>query len=120
MIINITKSVLFTQDPDMRFSEEYGVPRGFWNLIFNRAKYLEYSLSELCELYQIKTGRKMDMMAMLRWVRRAEIYNKAQPLIRKGTRVVMSEYFGELEEIIVKELLKNVRRSDSKGSRTII
>lgn len=126
MIINLTKSDLFTKDPDIRFALEYGLPRGLWNLLFNRAKYLEYSVNELCELYQIKTKsllgepKVMPYTTMKRWIWRTEIYNRAIPFVKKGAETVVSEVFGEFEEELLKELGKHLRNGETKDSRILI
>jgi hypothetical protein len=120
MLINLTKSSLFTIDPDRRFSDMYGVPLGMWKLIYNRAKYLNYSIPEMCELYQIKTKKEIPRLTMTRWVWRTDVYNKVHPFVKMGTRTVMSEIFGEYEDEVIKELTKHIKSGEAKDSRSII
>lgn len=120
MIIHISKSDLFTKDPDIRFANQYNLPRGFWNFMFNRAKHLEYTVQELCELYRIKTGKEMPDFSMRRWLWRTEIYNLAFPFIKKGAQTVVSEVFGEYEDELIKELTKHMRDGATKNSNILI
>lgn len=120
MIINISKSELFTTDPDIRFTAQYDTPRGLWNLLYNRYNYLKLNIPELIELCQIKTGKKIDRFAMRRWVWRTEIYKIAEPYVKKGGKAVVSEVFGEYEEDLIKELTKHMKRGATKNARTVI
>lgn len=120
MIINLSKSNLFTLDPDLRFSLQYETPRGLWNLIFNRYKYLELEVPDLIQLYQIKTGKEIDYFAMRRWVWRTEVYRVAEPFVKKGAQTVISDIFGKYENDIIKELTKHIKRGATKDSKILI
>lgn len=119
MIINLKQSKLFTIDPDKRFAREYGLPEGLWNLIYRRHKILEYSIDELCELYQIKTGKKTTHLVISRWVWRSDVYNKASKALESGACTVVSSYFGDLEWSIIKELTKNLQSSVKKDTKAL-
>lgn len=120
MIINIRKSVLFTIDPDIRFSKEYNLPLGTLKEIYRRYKILEYTPSELCEFYRIKTGRKTTIDAMSRWMWRTDIYIMTLPAIKKGAEHVNTSIFKEQEWKVIKELGKNLASSAKGNTKTLI
>jgi hypothetical protein len=120
VIINLHKSILFTRTPDERFAREYGLPLGTWTELWRRHIFLEYTIAEMCEYFYIKTGRKTTKQSMMRWKWRSEVYSKIAPVMKRGVRVVNSEFFGDNEMLVTKELLKNIRNSVTKESRTLI
>lgn len=120
MIIHIQKSALFTTDPDIRFSKEHNLPRGVWTELWRRHKILGYDMKDLCDLYEIRTGRKTKNYAMQRWIWRSEVYALTKDLIKDGVQVVNSYYFKEHEEEVIKELLKNLKSSVKKMPKTIV
>jgi len=113
MIIKIQESDLFTRDTDSRFCKEYNLPKGFWSDLWRRYKALDYSIVDLCDFFELKTKKPMLRITMRRWLQRAEIYNRAQPAVKKGAEVVMSEYFGDMEWNVIRELTKNISVSPS-------
>jgi hypothetical protein len=108
MIIRITKSELFTKDPDIRFCNEYGITRGTWKEMWRRYKLMEYTPKELCGYFHIVTSIPISQKAMKRWILRTEIYSKTKPIIDKGAETVVSTYFGDLEWAVIKELTKHL------------
>lgn len=120
MIINISKSDLFTLDPDLRFSIKYETPRGMWNLLFNRYKYLELAIPELVVLYQIKTGKKIDYHAIRRWVWRTEVYLIAEPYAKRGAKAVVSDIFGDYEDEVIRELTKHIKSGATRDSNILL
>ena len=119
MIIYLDKSILFTKDPDIRFAIEYGIPLGNWKLLWQRHKLMEYSVREMQELLRINTGLKLSKKNIKRWIWRSEIYSMTLPLINKGTQCVVSDFFGEKEYKIIKELTKNLSSSVHKNTSTL-
>lgn len=119
MVIYLTKSKLFTEEPDIRFCKEYNLPKGFWTDMWRRYALLDYSLKDLCDMYELKSGRKTTGQAMKRWINRTEVYCRAQDAIRKGAEVAMSSYFGEFEEFLLKEIARQMRFS-VKGENKIL
>ena len=113
MIIDLSKSHLFTRDPGNRLSSKYDLPNGLWSLIYRRYKILDYSIDEICDLYELKTKKTMGKKNMRRWVWRTEVYEKAQFALKEGAHVVNSNYFGDMEWSVVKELTKNIKKSGS-------
>jgi hypothetical protein len=107
MIIRIDNSKLFTVDPDTRFAREYNLPKGTWNELWKRYKLLDYSMSEVCALYRVKTGRQTNAQSMKRWIFRTEVYSRAKEARKLGARAVNSSYFGENEGQLLKEVFKN-------------
>lgn len=120
MIIHLEKSILFTETPDKRFSKEHKLPEGTWTELWRRHIFLEYTIPEMCDYLEIKTGHKMSRQSMMRWKWRTEVYSKIAPVMKRGARVVQSEFFAEHELKVVQELLKNIRNSVTKESRTIV
>lgn len=119
MIIRLD-SKLFTSDPDVRFANEQKLPRGFWNELWRRYKFLEYTTSDLKQYYDLKSGKKCSTTTIARWIFRSEIYHKAQPFVKKGVITASTEIFGELEERLINELTKQYRAGVSRRNRIII
>lgn len=106
MIINLKKSVLFTSNPSERFNKKYNT--NLWDKVWYRYKTLDYSPEELGEYFHIKTGVRVHPQSMRRWIWRMEIYNKTQPVLKRGAECVVSSFFGEHEEEVIRELSKNI------------
>jgi len=120
MLIHLTKSKLFTEEPDRRFCKEYNLPRGFWTEVWRRYKLLDYTLKDICDYYEFKSGRKTSGQAMQRWIIRTEIYCRAQVAIKKGAIVATSDFFNEFEPFLIKEITKQIRFSVKKESKMLI
>ncbi len=120
MIIDLTKSTLFTIDPDIRFAKEYHLPKGIWTELWRRYKLLGYNHSELAEYLQIKTGKKHRNRNIQRWILRTEIYSKVSPLMKKGATHANTDIFGNLEYIVLNEFTRHLRNNGTGTSRIII
>jgi hypothetical protein len=120
MIIHLTKSKLFNTDPDVRFSQEYELPLGIWKELWRRYKLMNYSTSELCEYYKIKTKKEINNRVINRWVRRSEIYMIARQFTNKGAETVVSSVFGDYEQEVLDELLKQMRWGGKGDSNSIV
>ena len=119
MIIRIT-SKLFTTDPDSRFAIEQNLPRGLWNDLWRRYKFLGYTPGELKEFYHLKAGKETNINTINRWIFRTEIYHKVQPAVKKGAQAINTEVFGEFEEKLIQELTKQYRNGVKRNNRIII
>lgn len=119
MIINISNSKLFTVDPAERFAKECGHSEELWREIWRRHKLLAYTIEELCDYYHIKTKKEVRPKSLQRWLWRTEIYHMAYPALKRGARTVVSDYFGEHEWDVIRELTKNLKSSDRKNVRTL-
>ncbi len=120
MILHLTKSKLFTVDPAIRFSREYGVKPRLWNELWKRYGLYEHDIPALCGYFEYKTGRKPNPKSIARWIFLTEIYCRANHVLRMGVRVVDSKYFGTFENELVREISKNMRFSGKTDSRTIV
>ena len=120
MIIYLTRSDLFTKDPDVRFAKEHRLPRGVWTLLWSRYKLMDYTIPELCELLDIKGRKKVTPKTMNRWIWRSEIYSIAHPLIEKGAQVTNTELFREYELELCKEILKNYKSSVQHKNKILL
>lgn len=120
MIIDISKSKLFTQEPDTRFSNEFSIPRGIWTEAWKRHVLMGYTQSEVREYIYVVTGRKPSNGSLCRWIIRTKIYSITSPIIKKGASHVNSNIFGEYEDYVLKEITKHLKSGASKKSKTII
>lgn len=120
MIINISKSKIFTTDPSLRFSKEYALPRDTWVNLWRRYKLLDYSNGDLRDYLFIKYARNLNHTTMYRWIARAEIYLIVQPLLKRGVVHVNTEIFGVFEEYLMNELVKPLRSGGASKSESII
>lgn len=120
MIINITKSKIFTVDPSIRFSKEYGLSRDVWAEVWRRYKFLDYSNGDIRDYLFIKYARNLNFMSMKRWIQRGEVYMISNPLIQKGVIHVQSRIFGDYEEYVMNELIKPLKNGATNKAETII
>lgn len=107
-------------EPARRFAKEFDVSEDVWRQCWVKYKVLELTIPELCEYIHIKTGRKPSHISISRWVTRTEIYAISREAIKKGAETVVSSFFREYEEQVINELLKNIKTSVSKESRSIV
>jgi hypothetical protein len=107
MILHLRKSVMFTQDPDARFSKERSVPTGLWKEMWKRYKLLDYTYEDLADYFEIKAKKQITKRSLQRWIKRTEIYSRAQEALLKGAQAVKSDFFGVYELDVMKEILKN-------------
>lgn len=119
MIIKLRTSQLFITDPSIRFAKEYGVPHTLWKEMWRRYKDLEYTVADLCDYFELKTKRRPKSNSIRRWLRRSMIYWLANIAIKKGAHAVVSEYFEEYEQDVIKEITKHIRRGATKNSTII-
>ena len=117
MIIHLPASDLFTVEPAKRFAKEYNVAEDVWIKIWLKHKVYDFKFNELHEYARFKCGKTISKKSLGRWIKRTEIYSRA---IESGGTTVVSSFFGELEGFVLKELLKQMRFSGSKNSRSII
>ena len=120
MIINLHKSKLFTDSPESRFAKQYGYPPQLWRELWKRHALMDYSLTDLCDYYEVKTKHTISSQAMQRWLWRTYVYMKAQGVMKMGVEIVSSEFFGVYEWDVVKELTKNIRSSVHKSPKIVI
>lgn len=110
---------MFTVDTAVRFSQQYKVDKTLWNEIWKRALagVDEYSLAGY---FMYKTNRKIKAKVIREWLRRTEIYCRANHVMLMGVRVVHSNYFGEYEDYIIKEVIRNMKASRTQDSRIMV
>lgn len=120
MIIDITKSNLFTKEPSLRFSKEYGLPKDVWKEVWRRYKLLDYSNGDLRDYLFLKYARNISWDSMRRWICRGEVYMVSHPLVEKGVIHVNSKIFGNYEEYVMNELVKPLKTGARKKSESII
>lgn len=120
MIIDITQSKFFTEDPDLRFSKEYLLPQGTWRDLWRRHKLLEYTNRDLRDYLFVKHARSISRNGMERWIARSEIYMVSRPVLEKGAKAVNTEIFGNYEQYVMDELTKQIRFGGHGSSKSII
>ncbi len=120
MIIDLSKSKIFTQDPALRFAKEYALPKDTWDKIWRRYILLQYSNGDLRDYIFIRYGRNLHFMAMQRWIIRAKVYEIAQLDLKRGRTQANTVIFGELEEFVMNELVKPLRNGGNTKSKSII
>jgi hypothetical protein len=120
MIINLTKSKMFTVDPSKRFAKEFNVDEKVWTECWFKYKLYGFSQNDLRDYVEYKTGRKPSVLSINRWVVRTEIYSIARKAFKMNARIVQSYFFEEYEKEVLDELLKNMKSSATKSSRTIV
>lgn len=120
MIIRLTQSKLFTEDPASRFASQYGVSEDIWRELWRRCKLLGYSVPELCEVFYIKVGRPINRRKMEEWIFKGEVFMKVHDAMQKGVESVSSEFFGELEPRVLNELLRNIKYQHYKSSNSVV
>lgn len=120
MIIHLTHSDLFKIEPAIRFGRENAVKKTVFQDLWRRYRLDDYDMHELCAFFLYKTDKRMRPDSMQRWIWCMEVYLRAAPLVKKGVRVVPSEFFEDLEEELIKELTRNMFRSRKYKSRSIL
>jgi hypothetical protein len=120
MIIDITKSKIFTTEPSIRFSKEYGLPKGVWAEVWRRYKLLEYSNGDIRDYLFVKYARNISYPTMGRWIARGEIYIITKPLIEKGVVHVNSQIFKEYEEYVMNELVRPLKNGATSKAESIL
>lgn len=110
---------MFTEDTAIRFARQYGVKPKVWNEIWKRALN-GYDYESLCGYFLYKTGKKIDPTSLKRWIIKTDIYCRANHIMLMGVRVVNSAYFGEHEDFILKEILRNMKSSTTQDSRIMV
>lgn len=119
MIILIKKSEIFYVDPDLRFAKFNHVNNGLWKELWRRYKILGYTKTELAEYFELKTKKTISNQNIKRWIFRTEIYSLTKPMVDKGCEAVNSNFFGDLEWFVIKELTKSIKSSVNKKPKTL-
>lgn len=119
MILNLSKSKLFTVDPARRFAVAHKVSKDLWPELWRRYKFYDYSTNEMCEIFYIKVGRPISKRVMKRWIFRMDVYLKTKPVLDKGARAVDSSFFGPMEQQVVEELLKHIKSGSIKNTKIL-
>ena len=119
MIIKVKESQLFLTDPAVRFANTYKVSDDIYRDLWKRHVLLEYTISELCEVFYIKVGKPINKRSMSEWIFRGKVYSKVKDKIKHGALAINSDIFEELEQRVLNELFKHVRCGDTKSVRSL-
>lgn len=120
MLILIQKSELFTKDPAIRFAKSYGVHEDIWRDLWRRMTILGYSDKDIREYFKIKSGKDISHQNIRRWAKRTAVYLKIKTVLDMGCLSVDSIFFDELEDFVVRELLKNLQSSVKHNPKTVL
>ena len=118
-MLKLHESKLFTIDTAVRFSEQYSVGKKMWNEIWKR-HLAGYDDEALAGYFLYKTNIRIGVPSIRRWLKRTEIYCRANHIMLMGVRIVHSEYFGSYEQFVINEVLKNMRYSGKQDSRIMV
>lgn len=119
MLIKLHASTLFTEDTAIRFAQQYQVSPKMWNEIWKR--HLDgYDSESLAGYFIYKSKKNIDIRSLRRWLILTEIYCQANMVMQMGVRVVKSEFFGEHEPFLLKEILRNMKASSTQDSRIVL
>jgi hypothetical protein len=84
----------FTEDPYKAFAKRYDCSPKLWYEIYNqRFIWHQYEIPILCEYFKLKTKMDINDRTIRRWIKRTQIYNRAQDAIKKGVKDVSYTYF---------------------------
>ena len=120
MIIYLDRSKLFTRDPSERFADEYGVDKAIWQEMWKRHILLEYTLRDLCDYFELRSGRKARPLSIKRWLDRSKIYEIAHNKRKLGAVAVVSSIFGEYEGQVLKELTRHMQNGETVSNRSLL
>lgn len=119
MIIKVRHSQLFTTDPAIRFADEYKVSVDIYKDLWKRYRILDYTISELCEVFYIKVGRPIKDRTMREWIFRGRVYSKVADKIKEGAEAINSEIFEELEQKVLNDLFRHMKSGSTKSLNTL-
>lgn len=99
---------LFKEDPYIAFAQRHNTtPKMWYEMYNNRYLWHQYEIPILAEYFKLKTNIEIHERTIRRWIKRTEIYNKAQFAINKGVKEVSHEYFEKYATLIeLEEMLK--------------
>jgi hypothetical protein len=110
MIIKIHESKIFTEKPHERFSKLYNVKLSLWNEMYRRHLLLNYTPKDMADFYRVKTGKTIKAQSVKKWIFRTKVYIRGREATKMGARAVTTEFFGDLAQELVDELLKNATK----------
>ena len=85
---------IFTESPYNAFANRYKTSPKLWREMYdNRYKWHQYEIPILCEYFKLKTGVNVNDRTLRRWIKRTEVFKKAQYAIQKGAKEVSYTYF---------------------------
>ena len=98
--ISITDDI-FTKKPTYLFAEKMGVSPLFWENMYLRYKYLGYSKRDLKEWFELKALKPISRKTIYRYIIRQEIYDDAHLAVKKGAKIVTTNYFKRNKRFVV-------------------
>jgi len=88
---------LFIEDPYKAFAKRYNCQPKLWYEIYNqRFIWHQYEVPILCEYFKLKTKMNINDRTIRRWIKRTQVYNRAQDAIRNGVKEVKYSYFEKI------------------------
>lgn len=78
-----------------------------WREMWYRYKQLRYTENEAYEYLLLVTREPIRKERFQRWLKRTEVYNKAQVAIKSGAKEISPDYFGKFTFFVENEINKN-------------
>lgn len=122
LFINLENKT-FQVDPDLRFSQFYGVPRGVLNEICGIQE--EFFLSQkratmMVDYFNKKYGKNISLLTFWKWRNRRKLYLMTVPLRRKKLKAVSIEWFGDKAKFLKDIQLHCGVRNRSKSAEKVL
>lgn len=97
---------LFNEDPYKAFATQHEVQPKVWQEMYHkRYIWYGYEVPILAEYFNLVTKKQLHERTIRRWIKRTEIYNRAQHAIQKGVKEVSPTYF---ERLVTEQELKDM------------
>lgn len=96
----------FIQDPALRFSREFNCSPSVWREVWKRYKFLDYTKDEAKEYLILTLHQPISHRRFDRWIKRTEIYTRAQVALKSGAQQVNINYFKPFTSFILEEINK--------------
>jgi len=115
---------LFQVDPDIRFSQRYGVPREMLDKLCG-IKFEWWEPYEIVDYFnevvsKKNSGKRLTPDVFLIWKKRLKVYLMTEPLRRKNTHQVPLEWFGIYKDFVAYQLYpKTYKRIKGKGQENM-
>lgn len=105
MKINLSHPI-FQESPYKAFANQHDVKERLWQDMYHkRYMWYGYEIPILAEYFNLVTKKNLHERTIRRWIKRTEVYTKAQHIIKKGVKEVSSEYF---EPTVTEQELKDM------------
>lgn len=120
MLVKLRHSRIFDTDPTRRFSWQYKVDENMWMELWKRYKVLDYTVPEIVEYFQLKTGKDITTRQVKKWIFLTEVFALTKPAREKRAEVFDTSLFGKLEKKVIVEITRSMKFCGVKRSNIIL